>query len=122
MVEIQLGIIEAKFADIIWNNEPITSTELVKICQTEFNWKRTTTHTVLRRLCDKGLFQNDRGKVTSLLSRENFYSLQSKKYIDDTFNGSLPAFISAFTQNTTISREEAEEIRKMIDRAEEVSE
>ena len=121
MVEIQLGIIEAKFADIIWNNEPITSTELVKICQTEFNWKRTTTHTVLRRLCDKGLFQNDRGKVTSLLSRENFYSLQSKKYIDDTFNGSLPAFISAFTQNTTISREEAEEIRKMIDRAEEVS-
>lgn len=122
MVEIQLGIIEAKFADIIWNNEPITSTELVKICQTEFNWKRTTTHTVLRRLCDKGLFQNDRGKVTSLLSRENFYSLQSKKYIDDTFNGSLPAFISAFTQNTTISREEAEEIRKMIDKAEEVSE
>ena len=122
MVEIQLGIIEAKFADIIWNNEPITSTELVKICQMEFNWKRTTTHTVLRRLCDKGLFQNDRGKVTSLLSRENFYSLQSKKYIDDTFNGSLPAFISAFTQNTTISREEAEKIRKMIDRAEEVSE
>lgn len=122
MVEIQLGIIEAKFADIIWNNEPITSTELVKICQTEFNWKRTTTHTVLRRLCDKGLFQNDRGKVTSLLSRENFYSLQSKKYIDDTFNGSLPAFISAFTQNTTISREEAAEIRKMIDKAEEVSE
>ncbi|EEC89756.1 BlaI/MecI/CopY family transcriptional regulator [Blautia marasmi] len=120
MVEIQLGVIEARFADMIWANEPTTSTELVKLCQQEFNWKRTTTHTVLRRLCDKGLFQNIKGNVTSLITKQDFYGMQSKKYVDDTFNGSLPAFIAAFTQNKTLTSEEVAEIRRMIDNAEEV--
>ncbi|MGN0251003.1 MAG: BlaI/MecI/CopY family transcriptional regulator [Oliverpabstia sp.] len=119
MMEIQLGVIEARFADIIWRHEPVTSTELVKLCGEEFNWKRTTTHTVLRRLCDKGLFQNHKGTVTSLISRQEFYARQSKKFVDDTFDGSLPAFIAAFTQNSSLTPEEAEEIRKMIDDAEE---
>lgn len=120
MAEIQLGVIEARFADIIWVNEPTTSTELVKLCQKEFNWKRTTTHTVLRRLCDKGLFQNNKGTVTSLITRQEFYSMQSKKFVEDTFNGSLPAFVAAFTKNKTLTCEEAAEIRRMIDNAEEV--
>ena len=120
MVETQLGVIEARFADMIWANEPTTSTELVKLCQQEFNWKRTTTHTVLRRLCDKGLFQNIKGNVTSLITKQDFYGMQSKKYVDDTFNGSLPAFIAAFTQNKTLTSEEVAEIRRMIDNAEEV--
>ena len=120
MVEIQLGVIEARFADMIWANEPTTSTELVKLCQQEFNWKRTTTHTVLRRLCDKGLFQNIKGNVTSLITKQDFYGMQSKKYVDDTFNGSLTAFIAAFTQNKTLTSEEVAEIRRMIDNAEEV--
>ena len=118
-MEIQLGVIEARYADMIWENEPVTSSELVKLAAVEFNWKRTTAHNVLRRLIDKGLFQNENGLVTAVISREEFYSRQSKQYVEDTFSGSLPAFIAAFTQNSKLTSKEAEEIRKMIDRAEE---
>jgi len=121
MAEIQLGMIEARFADMIWEREPVTSSELVKLTAVEFNWKRTTAHNVLRRLCDKGIFQNNNGTVTSLLSRQEFYSLHSKKYVEDTFAGSLPSFIAAFTKNNSLSPKEAEEIRKMIDQAQEPS-
>lgn len=119
MQEIQLGVIEAKFADIIWEHEPISSSELVKLSATEFNWKRTTTHTVLRRLCDKGLFRNDNGTVRTIISREDFYAGQSRKYVDEVFNGSLPSFIASFTKYNSLTSEEAAEIRKMIDDAEE---
>lgn len=120
MAEIQLGVIEARYADMIWEHEPVTSSELVKMAAVEFNWKRTTAHNVLRRLIDKGLFQNKNGVVTAVISREAFYSMQSKKYVEDTFAGSLPAFIAAFMQGSEITADEAEEIRRMIDRAEEV--
>ncbi len=119
MTEIRLGVIEAHFADIIWEYEPITSSELVKLAGKTFNWKRTTTHTVLKRLCDKGLFENNKGTVTSLISRSQFYSIQSKKFVEDTFDGSLPAFIAAFTKDKSLTSKEVEEIRKMIDNAEE---
>lgn len=119
MAEIQLGVIEARFADMIWEREPVTSSELVKLTAVEFNWKRTTAHNVLRRLCDKGIFQNQNGTVTSLISRPEFYALQSRRYVEDTFDGSLPAFIAAFTKGRALSPEEAAEIRKMIDDAEE---
>ena len=118
-MEIQLGVIEARYADMIWENEPVTSSELVKMTAVEFNWKRTTAHNVLRRLIDKGLFKNENGIVTSVITRDDFYSKQSKQYVEDTFAGSLPAFIAAFTQNSKLSQEEAEAIRKMIDQAEE---
>lgn len=120
MAEIQLGVIESRFADMIWEREPVTSSELVKLTAVEFNWKRTTAHNVLRRLCDKGIFQNQNGTVTSLLSRQEFYSLQSKKYVEESFNGSLPAFIAAFTKSSRLTSKEADEIRRMIDSAEEV--
>ncbi|MDD6038689.1 MAG: BlaI/MecI/CopY family transcriptional regulator [bacterium] len=119
MMEIQLGVIEAKYADMIWEHEPVTSSELVKMTAIAFNWKRTTAHNVLRRLIDKGLFRNDNGLVTAVISREAFYSKQSRQYVEDTFAGSLPAFIAAFTQDAKLTQEEAEEIRKMIDQAEE---
>lgn len=119
MAEIQLGMVEARFAELIWEKEPITSSELVRLAAAEFSWKRTTTHTVLRRLCDKGLFRNEHGTVTSLLSREAFYALHSKKYVEETFHGSLPAFLAAFTSGATLTHEEADEIRKMIESAEE---
>lgn len=119
MAEIQLGVIEARYADIIWEREPVTSSELVKLTAVEFNWKRTTAHNVLRRLIDKGLFKNENGTVTSVISRDEFYSLHSKQYVEDTFDGSLPAFIAAFMQNSKITAKEAEEIRKMIENAEE---
>ena len=118
-MEIQLGVIEAKYADMIWEHEPVTSSELVKMTAVEFNWKRTTAHNVLRRLIDKGLFKNENGLVTSVISREEFYSRQSRQYVEDTFEGSLPAFIAAFTQSEKLSKKEAEEIRRMIDQAEE---
>lgn len=119
MTEIQLGVIEARFADMIWEHEPVTTSELVKKAEKAFGWKRTTTHTVIKRLCDKGLFVNNKGTVTSLVSRSQFYSMQSKKFVENTFDGSLPAFIAAFTQNTTLTPEEAEAIRNMINQAEE---
>ncbi len=97
----------------------VTSSELVKMTAVEFNWKRTTAHNVLRRLIDKGLFQNENGVVTSVISREGFYSMQSKKYVEDTFDGSLPAFIAAFMKDSKITADEAESIRRMIDQAEE---
>ncbi len=119
MAEIQLGVIEARYADMIWKHEPVTSSELVKMTAVEFDWKRTTAHNVLRRLIDKGLFQNKNGVVTSVISRDEFYSMQSRQYVEDTFAGSLPAFIAAFTQNAKLTADEAEAIRKIIDQAEE---
>lgn len=119
MAEIQLGVIESRYADMIWEHEPVTSSELVKMTAIEFNWKRTTAHNVLRRLIDKGLFQNKNGMVTSVISRDRFYSMQSKKYVEDSFGGSLPAFIAAFMQNSKITADEAETIRKIIEQAEE---
>ncbi|MCM1125319.1 MAG: BlaI/MecI/CopY family transcriptional regulator [Lachnospiraceae bacterium] len=119
MTEIQLGVIEARYADMIWEHEPVTSSELVKMTAVEFNWKRTTAHNVLRRLIDKGLFRNENGVVTSMISRDEFYSMQSKKYVEDTFGGSLPAFIAAFMQDSKITVDEAEAIRRMIDQAQE---
>ena len=119
MKEVQLGVIEARYADMIWEHEPVTSSELVKMTAVAFNWKRTTAHNVLRRLIDKGLFQNENGIVTSVISREEFYSLQSKKYVEDTFDGSLPAFIAAFTKNTSLTSKEADDIYKMIREAQE---
>ena len=118
MSEIQLGVIEARFADMIWDHEPVTTSELVKMAQTAFQWKRTTTHTVVKRLCEKGLFVNTRGTVTSLISRQEFLSMQSRKFVEDAFDGSLPAFIAAFTNNRRLTPEEADRIRKMIDEAE----
>ena len=118
-MEIQLGVVEAKYADMIWEHEPVISSELVKLTAVAFNWKRTTAHNVLRRLIDKGLFKNENGLVTAVLSREEFYAKQSRQYVEDTFAGSLPAFIAAFTQHTKLTQEEADTIRKMIDQAEE---
>lgn len=115
MAEIQLGVIEARFADMIWEHEPVTSSELVKIAGKEFSWKRTTTHTVIKRLCEKGLFQNNKGTVTSIIPRSQFYSMQSRKFVEDTFDGSLPAFITAFTRNKSLTPEEVAEIHKIID-------
>ena len=116
-MEIQLGVVESRFADIIWKNEPVTSSALVKLAGQELQWKRTTVHTVLRRLCDKGLFQNENGMVTSLVSREQFYALQSQKFVDDTFSGSLPAFLAAFSMGRKLTDAERELIQQIIDQA-----
>lgn len=114
MGEMQMGVIESRFADIIWQNEPVATTELVKLSEKELNWKKTTTYTVLKRLCDKGIFRNDKGSVTSVISKSEFYSVQSEKFVDETFGGSLPAFLAAFTSRKSLTREEVDELRKMV--------
>ena len=115
MAEIQLGVIEARFADMIWEREPVRSSELVKLAAEVFQWKRTTTHTVLRRLCDKGLFENNKGTVTCLITRQQFYSRQSRKFVEDSFGGSIPRFLAAFMGGKKLTAQEAEEIKKLID-------
>ncbi len=117
MAEMKLGVVESRFADIIWGNEPLHSRELVKLCEQELNWNRSTTYTILRRLCERGIFKNQGGMVSSVLSREEFYAMQTEQFVEETFDGSLPAFIAAFTQRKSLSSEEAQAIRGMIDKA-----
>ena len=115
MADLQMGAIESKFADIIWENEPITTAELVLRSEQAFRWKKTTTYTVLKRLCEKGIFVNNKGTVTSLMTRQEFYSVQSENFVKDTFDGSLPAFFAAFTARNTLTPEEIAELKHMID-------
>ena len=119
MEEKKLGVVESRFADIIWKHEPLPSGELVKICAQELNWKKPTTYTVLRKLCERGIFQNRDGIVSSVISREDFYAIQSEQFVEETFAGSLPAFLAAFTTRKTLSSDEIAQIRTMIDSFEE---
>lgn len=115
MFEIELGEVQAVFANMIWEREPIGSGELVKLCEKELHWKKPTTYTVLRKLCEKGLFKNEDGVVSSLISREEFNASKSEKFVEDTFDGSLPAFLAAFMSHRKISAQEAAEIQRMIE-------
>lgn len=115
MEEYSIGTIEGRFADIIWEKEPISTNELIKICEQEFGWKRTTTYTVLKRLSQKGIFQNNRGTVSSLLSKQDFYARQSEQYVENSFGGSLPGFLAAFTRRKKLSKEEIENLKKIIE-------
>ena len=114
----KLGAVEARFADLVWENAPIASRELARLCEKELGWKRTTTYNVLRKLCDRGLFFNDGGIVKAKLSRESFYCAQGETLVDEAFGGSLPAFFAAFTKRRALNREEIQEIQRMIDEAE----
>lgn len=115
MNNMKLGAVESRFADIIWSNEPLRPGELVKLAEEKLNWKRTTTNTILKRLCDKGIFQNQDRIITSRISREEFYALQSEKFVNETFEGSLPAFLTAFGSRKKLSEEEIEELKNVIE-------
>lgn len=115
MEELKLGTVESKFADIIWENEPISSGQLVKLCGQQLDWKKSTTYTMLKRLCERGLFQNEKGMVSSLMTKEEFGAAQSEKIIEESFDGSLPAFIAAFASRKRLSSDDVDEIQKMID-------
>ena len=115
MDEFKLGAVETCFAELIWTNEPLPSGELVKLCARELEWKKSTTYTVLKKLCDRGIFQNRDGMVSSILSQKEFQSRQSRRFVEDTFSGSLPAFIAAFADGGNLTEHDISEIRKMID-------
>ena len=115
MEELRLGAVEARFADIVWANAPLTTKELVALCEKELAWKRTTTYTVLKKLCERGLFKTEQSVVSVLITRDDFYAMQSEKFVEDTFSGSLPAFIAAFASRKKPSEQEIAEIRRMIE-------
>lgn len=114
--DMEIGEVQERFANLVWDHEPIPSGQLVKLCEQELNWKKPTTYTVLRKLCEKGLFQNVNGVVSSVMSREQFASRRSEQFVDIAFHGSLPAFVAAFTAQKGLSAQEAEEIQQMIDK------
>lgn len=115
MKEYNLTESEEKFADIIWQNETIGSGDLVKLCEKEMNWKKSTTYTVLKKLCEKGIFQNENAVVTSIITKEEYYANQSIRFVEDTFGGSLPKFLTAFIGGKKLSNHQAEELKKLID-------
>jgi len=115
MSNITLGAVESRFADLIWINAPLSSGQLVKLAESELSWKKSTTYTVLRRLCDRGLFRNADGLVTVLVSREDFYAMQSEQFVEEAFQGSLPGFLAAFTQRKKLSESELDALQRLID-------
>lgn len=114
MKDYRLGEIEARFAQLIWQHEPVGSGELVKLAQAELNWKKSTTYTVLRRLCERGLFRNEDGAVTSVLSQEQYRAGLSEQLVQENFRGSLPAFIAAFANGRRLTEDEIRELEQLI--------
>ncbi len=115
MEDRRLGVVEAQFADIIWAHEPISSGELVRLCDKELGWKKSTTYTVLRKLCQQGLFQNEGGMVTAQVSKEDFAAMQGEKFIEERFEGPFPPSIAAFAARRRLSAAEIADIQRMID-------
>ena len=119
MHNVKLGMVESRFAQIVWDKAPLTTKELIAACGQELNWKRTTTYTVLKKLCERGIFKMEDGIVSVLISKEKFQTIQTENLVNDAFEGSLPAFIAAFTARNTLTAEEVLQIRQMIDAARE---
>ena len=106
---------EYRFCEILWEHEPVTSSELVRLCNEALEWKKSTTYTVIRRLSERGVLKSEGAVVTSLISREDVQSAESAEVVERTFSGSLPSFIAAFAQKKNLSKQEVDEIQKIID-------
>ena len=120
MKEYKLAETEEKFAELIWQNQPIGSGHLVKLSEKEMNWKKSTTYTVLKKLCEKGFFQNENAVISSVITKDEYYANQSIRFVEDTFGGSLPKFITAFISGKKLSNQQAEELKRLIDKHKEV--
>ena len=119
MSDIKLGVVESHFADIVWDNAPLSTKTLVEICQKELNWKRTTTYTVLKKLCDRGIFSVKDRLISVKLSKDEYHAIQSQQFVHENFSGSLPAFIAAFTTRQTLTPAEQKQIKAWLDSLEE---
>ena len=115
----KLGEMEEKFAELIWEHAPIRSGELTKLCQKAFDWKRTTTYTMLKRLCERGLFANEDGLVVVRMKREDFQAVRGEQFIEENFEGSLPLFLAAFTRRKKLGEKEIQMLKELIDNYEE---
>lgn len=115
-----LGVVETRFAEIIWNNAPLSSRKLAELAEAELTWKKSTSYTVLKRLCDRGLFQNEKGTVQVLIPQEEFYATQGEELVNQQFAGSLPAFVAAFGKRKKLTSAEIDELQDLIDKMREV--
>ena len=115
MEENKLGMMEMRFAELIWAIAPVGSGELVRLCEKELGWKKSTTYTMLRRLCQRGIFKNENSTVTAVLSRADFDARQSEEFVEEKFDGSLPRFLAAFTSRKKLSDAEIDALQKLID-------
>jgi len=116
MEQYKLFDAEFKFMCIVWDAEPVTTRRLIELCQAKLGWKRTTTYTVLRKLCDRGILQNENSTVSSIIKRAQVQKYESEVVVEKAFGGSLPKFIAAFLDDKTLSAAEAEEMKQLIDR------
>ena len=114
MAEYQLGEMEARFVDLIWTHGPINSTELVRLSEEVMKWKKSTTYTILKRLCDKGILKNEDAVVSAAVSRDEFFARQSRRFVEDSFGGSLPRFLASFIGGKQLSKRQAEELVRLI--------
>ena len=115
----KLGEMEQKFADLIWEKEPVSSGELTRLCEKAFSWKRSTTYTMLKRLCLRGIFSNEQGVVRAQMTKEEFLAAQGEQFLDEHFDGSLPKFLAAFAHRKRLSEKEVAELKKLIEEYEE---
>ena len=115
MAVYKLGAVEARFAELIWENEPLPSNRLAKLAEQELGWKKSTTYTILKRLCERGLFQNEGGQASSLVSREEFQAAQSEQFVEEAFGGSLPAFVAAFGSRRRLTDSELDELERLVE-------
>jgi predicted transcriptional regulator len=115
MTDYRLAEAESRFADLIWEHAPIHSPKLAAMAAEVMQWKKSTTYTVLKKLCDKGIFKNEYALVTAVLTRDEFYANRSVKYVDDTYGGSLPKFITSFVSGRKLTGKQADEIQRLID-------
>lgn len=113
-METKLGVVETRFADIVWENAPLTTLELVAICKEELNWARTTTYTVLKKLCQREIFEMKAGRVTTLVSKEEFYAIRCQQFVMENFQGSLPQFVAAFVARQRLSREDIAQLKNLV--------
>lgn len=117
MEEYKLFESEYRFMNLVWNHQPVNSTELTRICGQELGWKKSTCYTVLKKLAERGFVQNENALVTALVPRGQVQKYESETVVKKAFDGSLPAFLTAFLQDRKLTKDEAEEIREMIERA-----
>ena len=110
-----IGEMELKFARLLWDREGIGSGEVVKLCEKELGWKKSTTYTVLKKLCEKGFAKNEGSVISSLVAKKDVQQYASNKFVESSFNGSLPSFLTAFFDGKKISEKEARELKKLID-------
>ena len=119
MEQMKLGVVEEQFANIVWRNAPLATKDLVALAEEELNWKRTTTYTVLKKLCLRGLFDMTGARVKVLIDKDHYHAITSHPFVENNFEGSLPSFIAAFTSRKKLTKEDLSQIRQMIDSMEE---